>query len=178
MLTKINRKIPMPTRPRNALSTATRTILACFVVCLLIGCSPANDNSVDHYLNREREEFAQLHEKLILTQAILEQLEDNRIQDAKQMLQLQQDGAILAIDSLLSEETLAQEDLEAPMHLLAMTYPDRTAMEISAHRLLARIGQHREAHPLTHTSQLPALSAEARQAVTDLLEWAVHSPLE
>lgn len=83
---------------------------------------------------------------------ILHQMDSGRLDDARHMLQLQLDGEILTVDSLIDESDARSRDL--------------------AQKVFARIAAYRAQHPANYTGSLSQSSAEVDAKIADILRRA------
>ena len=99
--------------------------------------------------------FNQAYEDVTISESVVELLDSGRIEDAKQMLRLHQDGAILELDNIPESPNLSAQDMAALHDLNARIQSSHGSMRETANRILARVARHRAQHPWTYKGNLP-----------------------
>lgn len=109
-------------------------------------------------------------------EVILEQLDSGRIEDAKHMLRLLQDGDILGMENILDQQKLSLNDFIALRDLNASIHSSTNTMQRSADQILARISQYRANHPWKYSGNLSqADDPQVKAKLAEILKRASES---
>lgn len=111
-------------------------------------------------------------------QMLLEQIDSQRIEDAKQSIYLHMDGNILMLNSLL-EETNPDMTVSAMKILMQMdegTDAQYGPKQATANKILARVANYRAKHPWTYSGQSPQPNnADVEAKLAEILKNAAAS---
>jgi hypothetical protein len=120
--------------------------------------------------------FNTAYTEVTFTEAVIEQLDSGRIDDARQMLRVHLDGDILGLDSIPESPAISPGDMVALRDLNASIQSSHGSMRESANRILARVARHRADHPWTYTGDLPhSTNAEVEAKLDSILKRASES---
>jgi hypothetical protein len=111
-----------------------------------------------------------------LDETVVEEIDSGKIDDAKHMLRLNQDGNILQLDTLVASERMSEEEIAALRDFNAQMQSSYGGMRKMADKSLARVARHRAEHPWNYTGSLPAsTNAEAGAKIDSILKLASES---
>jgi len=120
--------------------------------------------------------FNHAYTDVTITQAVIDQLNSGRIEDARQMLRTQQDGSIVALDSVPGSPPLTVDEMRALLDLNVKLESSKGSMRTQANKLLAQIARFRAEHPWTYNGTLPhETNAEVIAKLDAILERATKS---
>ncbi len=120
--------------------------------------------------------FNHAYTDVTITQAVIEQLNSGRIEDARQMLRAHQDANITALDSVPGSPPLTLAEMQALLDLNVKMESTKGSMRAQANRLIAQVARFRIEHPWTYNGTLPQeTNAEVLANLDTILKRATRS---
>jgi hypothetical protein len=105
--------------------------------------------------------FHSLYTELVHSEAVIEQLDSGRIDDAKHMLRLHQDGAILALDNVMDPAHITPAGMSALRDVNISVQASSGSPRQVADKAIARVAHHRATHPWAYKGAVPHEQNEA-----------------
>ncbi len=120
--------------------------------------------------------FNQAYEDVSISESVIELLDSGQIEDARHMLHIHQDGAIIELDSVPGSPNLSAKEMAALRDLNASMQSSQGSMREVANRILARVARQRTEHPWTYKGRLPqTTNTEAEAKLEAILKRATES---
>jgi hypothetical protein len=120
--------------------------------------------------------FNHAYTDVTTTQAVIEQLNAGRIEEARQILRSHQDGNIIALDSVPGSPPLRVGEMQALLDLNVKNESPKGSMRTQANKLLERVARFRIEHPWRYNGTLPQeTNAEVLATLDTILKRASRS---
>ena len=119
--------------------------------------------------------FANAYTQLAENHVVIEELGSNRIEDAKNMLYLNEDSNIFALDNLLQSPNsdISLADLKMLLKIHEGTRTQSGSVSETSNKLLARVAKYRTEDPWKYTGKMPhSTNAEIESRLSSILKQA------